>query len=100
MVDQTKCLVLGQDVTSEAESKQDNEELVAKVEDKEELDENAAERQDSSHDNAGNGLGVDALVWDLPWYLVSANGMFQSSFSESEEGSDKGQWNRDTEPEC
>ena len=40
------------------------------VEDEEKLNEDAAEWEDAAHDDAGDGLGVDGLVRNLPRYLV------------------------------
>jgi len=44
-------------------------------------------------------LGVDALVWNLPWDLVCPYGMFKGAFAEAEEGADEGQGYRHAEPE-
>lgn len=44
-----------------------------RVQDEEQLDEDAAEGQDAAHDDAGHGLGVDRLVRDLARDLVGAD---------------------------
>ena len=45
------------------------------VENKEELNEDASERQDSAHQNAGDGPCVEGLVRNLAWNLVGAHWM-------------------------
>lgn len=45
------------------------------VQDEEELDEDAAEGQDAAHDDARQRLRVYALLGDLPWDLVGADGV-------------------------
>ena len=45
------------------------------VEDEEELDEDAAEGQDTPHDNARDGLGEERLLWDLPGNLIGSDGL-------------------------
>ena len=42
---------------------------------------------------------VEGLVGNLPWNLVCAHWMFYGSLPESEQGSDKGQRDRDAEPQ-
>ena len=44
-----------------------------RVQDEKELDENAAKGEDSAHDDAGDGLRVEALVRDLAGNLVGAH---------------------------
>lgn len=46
------------------------------VENEEELDENAAEGQDATHDDAWNRFGKKGLRWDLPWDLVCSHWHF------------------------
>lgn len=48
-----------------------------RIEDKEELNEDAAERQNAAHHDARNGLGVDRLIGDLPGNLVGSHGMLK-----------------------
>lgn len=45
------------------------------VQDEEELDEDAPEGQDAAHDDARQRLRVYALLGDLPWDLVGADGV-------------------------
>ena len=45
------------------------------VEDEEELDEDAAERQDSTHDDAREWLCVERLLWDLSRDLIGPHWM-------------------------
>lgn len=47
-----------------------------RVQDEEQLDEDATERQDTAHDDAGDRLGVDRLVRDLARDLVGAYRVF------------------------
>jgi len=69
------------------------------VENKEELNEDTTEGQDSSHDDAGNRLVVNALVGDLSWNLVCSHRLFNHWFSKSEICSHKGERYADAEPE-
>lgn len=48
-----------------------------RVQDEEQLDEDATEWQDAAHDDAGDRLGVDRLVRDLAWDLVGTNRVLQ-----------------------
>lgn len=48
------------------------------VEYKEELDEDATERQNSSHDDSGEWLGVERLLRDLARDLIGPHGMFDT----------------------
>jgi len=69
------------------------------VEDEEELNENAAEGEDTAHDDAGDGLSVDGLVRDLSRNLIGPHWLLYGRLPESKVGSDKGQGDGDTEPE-
>ena len=69
------------------------------VQDEEQLDKDAAEGEDSTHDDAGDGLGVDGLVWNLSGNLVGSHWLLNPWFSESKVGSNKGERNGDSEPE-
>lgn len=49
-----------------------------RIEDKEELDKNAAEGQHAAHYDARDGLRVNGLIGDLSRNLIGAHGMFKS----------------------
>ena len=49
-----------------------------RVEDEEELDEDAAEGEDAAHDDARDGLCVNTLVRDLPGDLICPHRVFKS----------------------
>lgn len=48
------------------------------IQNEEQLNENASERQHAAHYNAGYRLRVDGLVGNLAWNLIGANWMLQS----------------------
>lgn len=47
------------------------------IQNEEQLDEDASKRQNSSHDDPGNGLGVDGLLRDQPGDLIRPHRMLQ-----------------------
>jgi len=65
------------------------------VEDEKELDEG----KHSAHDNTGDGLSVDRLVWNLPGNLVCSDWLLYSRLSEPEVSSDKRERHRNPEPQ-
>lgn len=69
------------------------------VENEEKLNEDASEGQNTSHDDTRDGLGVDGLVGNLSRDLVCPHWLLNCRFAETKVGSDKCEWNRDTEPE-
>jgi len=69
------------------------------VEDEEQLDEDASEGEDPAHDDAGDGLGVDGLVRDLPGDLVGAHRLLHRGLPEPEVSADEGERHGDAEPE-
>jgi len=69
------------------------------VEYKEELDENAAEGQDSAHDDARDRLGVHALVRDLSGNLICPHRLLDAGFPEPEVCPYKSERDTDPEPE-
>jgi len=69
------------------------------VEDKEKLDEDASKRENSSHDDPRNGLGVDRLVRYLSGYLVCPNWLLNGWFSEPKVSPNKGEGDRYSKPE-
>jgi len=69
------------------------------VENKKQLDENAAEGQNAAHDDAGDGLGVNRLVRDLSGYLVGPHWLFDAGFSEAEVGPDESKRDGYSKPE-
>lgn len=48
------------------------------IEDEEELNEDAAEGENSAHDDSGDGLRVDGLVGDLAGDLVGTDRVLQT----------------------
>ena len=69
------------------------------VKDEKELDEDASEGQNPAHDDAGDGLGVDRLVGDLPGDLVGADRLLDGRLPEAEVGADEGEGDGHAEPE-
>lgn len=61
------------------------------VENEKQLDEDASEWQDSSHDNARKRFSIEGLLWNLSWNLVGPHRMFNGAFLETEVRSDKGE---------
>ena len=70
------------------------------IQDEEELNEDTSKGEDASHDDPRNGLSVDGLVGDLTWDLVRPHRLLDRRFPEAEVGSDEGEGDGDTEPEC
>ena len=68
------------------------------VEDEEELDEDAAKRQDAAHDHAWHRLRVQRLFRDLAWDLVRADGMLDGAPLETHVRAHEGERQRDQEP--
>lgn len=69
------------------------------VENEEELDEDAAERENSAHDDSGDRLCVDALVWDLSGDLVGSDWLLDHRLPEAEVSADEGEGDGHAEPE-
>ena len=69
------------------------------VQDEEELDEDATEREDAAHEDAGEWSRVDALLRDLAWDLVRADGDLDWRLLESEVCTEEREGHRDSEPE-
>ena len=63
------------------------------------MDENAAKRQDPSHDDPRNRLGVDRLVRDLPGDLVGPDWLLYARLPEPKVSPDEGEGDWDSEPE-
>lgn len=70
-----------------------------RVQYEEQLNEDASERQHSAHHDAGHGLGVQGLFWNLTRDLVRAHWVVQNSLPKSEVSADKGERYRDSEPQ-
>lgn len=70
------------------------------VEYKEQLNEDASKGEDTTHDDARDGLGVDRLVRDLSGDLVGPHWLLNWWFSESKVSTNKGEGDRDSKPEC
>jgi hypothetical protein len=70
-----------------------------RVEDKEQLDKDASKGQNAAHHDTRDGLGVDTLLGYLSGNLVSAYGVLNAPFTETEKGSDEGQGDGDAEPQ-
>jgi len=68
------------------------------VEHEEELDEDTAKRQNTSHYDSGNWLSVDALIRYLPGDLVGPHWLLDSGLPEAEVSSDKSERYRHAEP--
>lgn len=64
-----------------------------------ELNEDAAEGQNASHYNTGDGLGVHGLLWDLTRNLVGPHRVLYGPFAESEERPDEGERHGDPDPQ-
>ena len=69
------------------------------VQDEEELDEDAAERQNSTHDDAGNRTRVDGLFGDLTRNLIRPNRMFDRALLEAEVSAHERQGHRHADPQ-
>jgi len=69
------------------------------VQNEEQLDKYAAERQNSAHDHAGQRFGVQTLRWYLTRYLIRPHGVFNGPFLETKIGSNEGQRNADAKPQ-
>ena len=69
------------------------------VENEKQLDKNASERQDPSHDNPRYRLGVDRLVRDLPGDLVGPDWLLYARLPEAKVSSDEGEGDGDSKPE-
>ena len=63
------------------------------------MDEDASKRQDPSHDDPRDWLGVDRLVRDLSGYLVGPDWLLNGRFPESKVSPDEGERDGDSEPE-
>lgn len=68
------------------------------VQNKEQLDEDATEREDTTHDNARNWFSVEDLLWNLSLDRVSANRMLNGSLFVAIESSEEGKRNGNTKP--
>jgi len=69
------------------------------VQDEEELDKNAAKWEHSTHDDAGDRLGINALVRNLPGDLVGPHGLLDAGLPEAKVGTYEGERHGDTKPE-
>ena len=63
-----------------------------RTENEKELDENAAKRQNTAHDDAGNWFSVEDLVGNGPWDCIGANWMLNWPLLVPVKGTQKGQW--------
>ena len=59
------------------------------VENEKELDKNASEWENTAHDDTRDGLGVDGLIRNLSWNLVSSYGLLYCWLAESKICSNK-----------
>ena len=69
------------------------------VENEKELDKNASEWENTAHDDTRDGLGVDGLVRNLSWNLVSSYGLLYCWLAESKICSNKCERNGDSKPQ-
>ena len=69
------------------------------VENEEELNENATERQNSAHDDARQWLSVEILWWNLARYLVCSYWLLDRLFLEAKVGTSEDQRCADAKPE-
>ena len=69
------------------------------VENEEKLNKNASEWENTAHDDTRDGLGVDGLIRNLSWNLVSSYGLLYCWLAESKICSNKCEGNRDSKPQ-
>ena len=70
-----------------------------RVQNEEQLNEDATERENTTHDNARNWFCVKDLLRNLPLDWISADGMLNRTLFVAVESSKEGKRNRNTEPE-
>ena len=69
-----------------------------RVQNKEQLNKDATEWENTAHDNARNWFCVEDLLWNLPLDRISADGMLNRTLFVAVESSEEGKRNRNTEP--
>ena len=69
------------------------------VQNEEQLDEDAAERKDTTHDNSGNWFCVKDLLRDFSLDRVGADRMLDRSIFVAIESSQEGKWDGNTKPQ-
>lgn len=77
-VTQEDCGLRACDDQDEENQKQESEHVIHlvgpnRIQNEEQLDENATEGQNTSHDDSWNWLCVDRLVWYLSWNLIRSD---------------------------